>query len=125
MDEMCIRFKDFKCELGFRASERCKHSEIRHECDRHVTEAERADMESPDGTWEKVEYPEHYEWQQSHKRLMCKEPGPNVIRCPRCYSLDYKVGYPNIVCGHCGYAEPLIDFPISDDFRRWLEVRRR
>ena len=68
-------------------------------------------MEQPDGDWRRVELAEHELWQQSHKRIMCKEPGPDVMRCPRCYSLEVEIHSLNIVCSHCGYAEPLIDFP--------------
>ena len=93
-----------------------------------------AEMRDPDGPWEKVTYPEHFWWRLEHlteeqkRQLMepdsdtmiiapdCldkfyKEPEGNVYRCPRCLSTRLDFGDVWIICEHCGYNEPLIDFP--------------
>ena len=97
-----------------------------------------ADMRCPDGAWDKVQYPEHFWWRLDHltedqkKQLMedgsdvmiitpdCldefyPEPDPTgqTYRCNRCLSteLDWQPEW--IVCKHCGWSEPLYDFPVA------------
>ena len=92
-------------------------------------EVQQIDLDSPDGTWEKVEYPPFFWWRfeqvfgDSNAFLIItpdmtdeyfKEPDdPMTSRCPRCYSTNIGFGYPYIQCFNCDYNEPLIDFPIS------------
>ena len=92
-------------------------------------EVQQVDIDYPDGAWDKVEYPEFFEWRfeqifgDSTEFLIItpdmmdkyfKEPdNPMQSRCPRCYSTNISFGYPYIQCFNCGYNEPLIDFPIS------------
>ena len=92
-------------------------------------EVQQVDIDHPDGCWDKVEYPEFFWWRfeqifgGSNEFLIItpdmmdeyfKEPDdPMQSRCPRCYSTKVSFGYPHIICLHCGYNEPLIDFPIS------------
>ena len=92
-------------------------------------EVQQVDIDSPDGAWEKVEYPPFFWWRfeqvfgDSNAFLIItpdmmdeyfKEPDdPMTSRCPRCYSTNIGFGYPYIQCFNCGYNEPLIDFPIS------------
>ena len=65
--------------------------------------------------WPEIEYPEFFWWRIDH--LVQPEPDdPMQYRCPRCFSTKIDVSYPYIQCLHCGYDEPLIDFPISHDF---------
>ena len=45
-----------------------------------------------------------------------------MYECPECKSSKVKIGYPNITCMYCGYSEPLIDFPISYDYHRALNL---
>jgi hypothetical protein len=81
-----------------------------------------------------IEYPEFFWWRLDHltedqkKELMepgsdlmiitpdCldefyPEPPGNPYRCPRCLSTKVHFGAVWIMCLHCGYNEPLIDFP--------------
>ncbi len=82
--------------------------------------------------FDRVEYPEFFWWR--FDQIFCDYNGDLLIlpdmmdeyfkepedktqtRCPRCYSAHVDVGYPYIQCSHCGYNEPLIDFPISQAF---------
>lgn len=91
-------------------------------------DTQQIDIDSPDGCWVKVKYPEFFWWRfeqifgDSNEFLIItpdmmdeyfKEPkDPMQTRCPRCYSTEIVVGYPYIQCQNCGYKEPLIDFPI-------------
>lgn len=94
--------------------------------------------DDPDtGMFELVEYPEFFWWRfeqvfgDSHEFLEItpdimdeyfKEPeDPTQTRCPRCLSTQVVIGYPDIECRHCGYNEPLIDFPISLSYHLALE----
>lgn len=66
------------------------------------------------GMFDLMEYPEHTFWRWDHEELVKPEPeDPMQSRCPRCYSTKIGFGYPYIQCFHCGYNEPLIDFPIG------------
>ena len=93
-------------------------------------EVQQVDIEYPDGCWERVEYPEFFGWRFNQifgnsKEFLIITPDmmdeyfkeledPTQTRCPRCLSVNVNVGYPYIECQHCGYNEPLIDFPISE-----------
>ena len=95
-------------------------------------EVQQVDIDSPDGAWDKVKYPEFFRWRfeqifgNSKEFLFItpdmmdeyfKEPDdPLQTRCPRCYSTEVMIGYPDIKCLNCGLEEPLLDFPISYDF---------
>ena len=97
--------------------------------DRKVQQVE---LDHPDGAWDKVEYPPFFWWRfnqifgDSEEFLIItpdmmdeyfKEPeDPLTLRCPRCYSTKFIIGYPDIKCLNCGLEEPLIDFPISYDY---------
>lgn len=88
------------------------------------------------GEFDLVEYPEFFWWRfnrifgDSDEFLEItpdmmdeyfKEPNdPLQTRCPRCLSTEVTRGYPQMECKNCGYNEPLIDFPISYDFYRFL-----
>lgn len=92
-------------------------------------EVQQVDLGCPDGCWDKVEYSEFFWWRfkqifgSSNEFSVVtpdmvdeyfKEPeDPMQVRCRRCLSTKVVVGYPCIECLHCGYSEPLIDFPIS------------
>lgn len=70
------------------------------------------------GIFEEMEYPEFFFWRAMHGVLpeddwTVNDPNPTDYRCPRCHSTEVIIGYPYIECQHCGYNEPLIDFPIS------------
>jgi len=39
-------------------------------------------------------------------------------KCPKCGSPKVRIGYPYIHCYHCGWNEPIVDFPISWDWHR-------
>jgi len=84
--------------------------------------------DDPDiGMFDLVEYPEFFWWRfeqvfgNSSEFLEItpdmmdeyfKEPdNPLQSRCPRCHSSRIVIGYPYIWCRHCGYNEPLIDYP--------------
>lgn len=86
--------------------------------------------DDPDiGMFDLVEYPEFFSWRfeqifgNSDEFLEVtpdmmeeyfKEPEDSTqTRCPRCLSVEVTIGYPYMECRHCGYNEPLIDFPIS------------
>lgn len=85
---------------------------------------------------EPIEYPEFFWWRLEHltedqKRQLMEpgldmmivtpdclddfypepEPVGKVYRCLRCLSTKVHFGEVWIVCRHCGYNEPLIDFP--------------
>ena len=83
---------------------------------------------------EPVEYPEFFWWRLEHlaevqKRQLMEpdsdcmiltpdcldqfylEPPGNVHRCRRCLSIDIVIGQDWIICRHCKYNEPLIDYP--------------
>lgn len=94
--------------------------------------------DDPDmGEFDLVEYPKFFDWRfeqvfggsdeflEITPDLMdeyFKEPkDPLQTRCPRCLSIEVIVGYPYIECQHCGYNEPLIDFPISYSMHLALE----
>ncbi len=90
------------------------------------------------GMFDLVEYPEFFWWRleqvfdNSEEFLEItpdmmnkyfKEPeDPMQTRCRRCLSTEVVIGYPYIVCQHCGYNEPLIDFPISEYFHTLLSL---
>lgn len=82
--------------------------------------------DDPDiGMSDLVEYPEFFWWREDNKKLVRPEPkDPMQTRCPRCFSTQVVIGYPYIECKHCGYNEPLIDFPISYDYHLALSERR-
>ncbi len=121
--ETCIRYKESKCIYTFRANQNCLIAEARHSCDRHLTVADKADDEQPDGNWgEPYRETEIEAWRRTHLRLMCKDPGSSIICCPRCHSLEIETRYPNITCRHCGYAEPLIDFGMSLGWEKFFEA---
>jgi len=67
------------------------------------------------GCFDEVEYPEFFWWRIIHEEecsIKHTEPdNPMQIRCPRCLSVEVDIGYPYIECQHCGYNEPLIDYP--------------
>lgn len=66
------------------------------------------------GMFDLYQYPEHTFWRWDHEDLVRPEPeDPTQLRCPRCFSTEFIVGYPYIECKNCKYNEPLIDFPIS------------
>lgn len=66
------------------------------------------------GMFDRIEYSEFELWRDEHGELACPEPkDPSQTRCPRCFSTKFVIGYPYMECRHCGYSEPLIDFPIS------------
>ncbi len=71
------------------------------------------------------EYPEFFFWRvnyEDERNIKHTEPGdPMQTRCPRCLSTEVVIGYPYIECQHCGYNEPLIDFPISRYYHLVLE----
>ena len=101
-----------------------------------------ADMRCPDGNWgEPIQYPEHFYWRLEHltedqkKQLM--EPGSDMMiitpdcldqfypepdptgmtyRCNRCLSTDIDWKAEWIVCRHCGWDEPLHDYPVARRF---------
>jgi len=89
------------------------------------------------GMFDLVEYPEFFWWRferifgDSNEFLIItpdmmdeyfKEPeDPLQTRCPRCFSTQFIIGYPYMECKNCGYKEPLIDFPMSEDFYRFYE----
>lgn len=102
----------------------------RHSCE--------ADMRDPDGCWDKVEYPEHFWWRLDHltedQKNQLKEPGSDMMiitpdcldqfypepdptgmtyRCNRCLSTDIDWQPEWIVCRHCGWSEPLHDYPMA------------
>lgn len=101
-------------------------------------EVQQIDIDSPDGCWVKVKYSSFFWWRfnqifgDSDEFLEItpdmmdeyfREPeDPLQTRCPRCLSTEVAIGYSYIECKNCGYNEPLIDFPISEDYRRWLEA---
>ena len=63
--------------------------------------------------FDKVEYSEFFWWRE-YRDIEQEPPAslkPTDYRCPRCYSTNISIGYPYIQCLHCGYNEPLIDFP--------------
>lgn len=80
---------------------------------------------SPDGVVDYIEYPEFFWWRVNHEdecSIKHTEPeDPTQARCRRCLSTEVVIGYPYIQCKHCGYNEPLIDFPISHDYHLALE----
>jgi len=79
------------------------------------------------GCYDLVEYPEFFQWRfqqifgNSNEPLVITpdmmdeyfpEPkDPTQQRCPRCLSTEVVIGYIYIKCRHCGYNEPLVDFP--------------
>lgn len=66
------------------------------------------------GMFDLVQYPEFFWWRVDNEELVRPEPeDPMQTRCPRCLSTEVAIGYPYIQCKHCGYNEPLVDFPIS------------
>jgi len=73
------------------------------------------------GMFDLVEYPEFFFWRIDHGM------GEHAVRpregnsCPRCYSIEIVMDYPDIRCLNCGYNEPLIDFPISHYYHLALE----
>lgn len=78
---------------------------------------------SPDGVVDFVVYPEFFWWRENNEAKVQVEPNnPIQTRCPRCFSVRVSTGYPYIKCLHCGYNEPLIDFPISSYYHLALEV---
>jgi len=85
-------------------------------------EVQEIELEHPDGAWIKVEYPEFTIWRWENEDKVEPEPeSPLTRRCPRCYSTQIIIGYPYIFCQHCGYDEPLIDFPMSESYYLFLE----
>jgi len=100
-------------------------------------EVQQVDLDSPDGPWDKVEYPPFFWWRfaqvfgASNEFLIItpdmmdeyfKEPeDPMQTRCPRCFSVEFIMGYPYMGCKHCGYEEPLLDFPCSETFYKHYE----
>jgi len=119
---------DFYDELAGLSPER------REEIDKATFEAE---MRCPDGVVDFVVYPEFFEWRfnqifgDSEEFLIItpnmmeeyfKEPeDPLQQRCNRCLSTDIIIGYPDMRCKHCGYTEPRIDFPVSEDWYQYYE----
>ena len=85
-------------------------------------EVQAVELESPDGAWDRVEYPPFFWWREEHG--IKQEPPASLLpittRCPRCWSTSVAIGYPYIICKHCGYSEPLIDYPISYSIHRSL-----
>jgi len=77
------------------------------------------------GMFDEYQYPEFFFWRVDHEDecgIKHTEPGdPMQTRCPRCLSIEVVIGYPYIECRHCGYNEPLIDFPISRYYHLALE----
>lgn len=43
-----------------------------------------------------------------------------ALICPKCKSNKVREDYPNLLCLNCGFAESLIDFPISFNEHRRL-----
>lgn len=80
-----------------------------------IQRGDQADFDTPDGAWEKVEYPEFFWWREDYGILQ-EEPKTTGNRCPRCYSTHVRIGYPYIICETCGYDMELIDFPASEDY---------
>lgn len=75
------------------------------------------------GKFDLVQYPLFDEWRFLNEHLVRPEPeDPYQTRCPRCYSTDFHLGYPFMVCRNCGYEEPLIDFPISESWYCYFET---
>ena len=72
-----------------------------------------AEKWSPDGAVELYEYPEFFWWREDHGIEQEPELTSTDYWCPRCHSGRVIIGYPYIWCEHCGYNEPLIDFPSS------------
>ncbi len=72
--------------------------------------------DDPDiGMFDFYQYPEYTFWREDHEELVRPEPiDPMQTRCPRCFSVQVIIGYPYIECKHCGYNQPLVDFPISE-----------
>ena len=87
--------------------------------------------------WPEVEYPKFFWWRfeqifsNSEEFLEItpdmvdeyfKEPeDPLQTRCPRCLSINFVIGYPDMECEDCGWNEPRIDFPMSEGFYQWFE----
>jgi len=95
--------------------------------------------DDPDmGMFDHIEYPEHFWWRLEQltedlkKQLMepdsdmliitpdCldqffPEPDPTgqTYRCNRCLSTDLDWQPEWIICRHCGWSEPLYDFPVA------------
>ncbi len=70
------------------------------------------------GEFDLVEYPEFFWWRVDHnikpeEDWSIHDPDPTTPRCPRCHSVNVRIGYPYMKCLSCDYSEPLIDFPIS------------
>lgn len=77
------------------------------------------------GMFDLMEYPEFFFWRANHEdecSIKHAEPEDSMqTRCPRCLSVEVAVGYPCMECQHCGYSEPLVDFPTSRCYHLALE----
>jgi hypothetical protein len=95
------------------------------------------------GMFDRIEYPEFFWWRLENltadQKRQLMEPGSDlmiltpdcldqfypepepfgqVYRCNRCLSTDLDWQAEWIVCRHCGYAEPLYDFPVARRYDR-------
>ena len=71
-----------------------------------------AEQRLPDGVVTFYEYKEFEVWRMTHKTH--RDPGGEMLRCPRCFSTKIKRVGDIMTCQGCRFSEHLIDFPRRD-----------